>query len=69
MLVERLAIYPAYIAEPEKWLDASLRPAVLRACDAEGFARADGLDRGRWQDRFRPALAPALTENSDRTVE
>ena len=41
VLVERLAIYPAYIAQPEKWLDASLRPQVLRACDAEGFARSD----------------------------
>jgi FO synthase len=41
VLVERLAIYPAYIAQPEKWLDAPLRPQVLRICDSEGFARSD----------------------------
>ena len=46
VLVERLAIYPAYIAQPEQWLDASLRPQVLRACDAEGFARSDGWIAG-----------------------
>jgi FO synthase len=41
VLVERLAVYPTYIHDSAKWLDASLRPAVLRASDAEGFARTD----------------------------
>ena len=40
-LVPRLAIYPAYAREPERWLDAALRTPVLRAMDAEGFARPD----------------------------
>src|SRR5467141_1674921 len=30
LLVERLAIYPAYARDPGRWLDPALRPAVLR---------------------------------------
>jgi FO synthase len=41
VLVERLAIYPAYARDPERWLDAALRPAMLRAIDADGLARTD----------------------------
>ena len=40
-LVPRLAIYPEYALEPERWLDPALRTPVLRASDAEGFARPD----------------------------
>ena len=41
LLVERLAIYPAYTSELQRWLDPALRPAVLRAIDADGLARTD----------------------------
>jgi FO synthase len=41
LLVERLAIYPAYARAPERWLDPALRTAVLRTIDAQGFARTD----------------------------
>ncbi len=40
-LVPRLAIYPAYAIDPGRWLDPALRTPVLRAMDAEGFARPD----------------------------
>jgi FO synthase len=40
LLVERLAIYPEYALEPDRWLDAKLRTPVLRAIDAQGLARA-----------------------------
>ncbi len=40
-LLPRLAIYPAYARNPERWLDPALRAPVLKAMDAEGFARAD----------------------------
>jgi FO synthase len=30
-LVERLAIYPAYIEKADRWVDASLKSAVLRS--------------------------------------
>ena len=38
-LAERLAIYPAYAQNPERWLDPALQPRVRAASDAEGFAR------------------------------
>jgi FO synthase len=41
VLVERLAIYPSYVRQAERWLDPALRSPVLQAVDAEGFARAD----------------------------
>jgi FO synthase len=41
LLVERLAIYPAYARDLDRWVDPALRPAVLRAIDAQGLARSD----------------------------
>src|SRR6185437_307408 len=46
VLVERLAIYPAYARAPERWLDPGLRTAVLRALDSDGFARAERWSPG-----------------------
>ncbi len=40
-LQERLTIYPRYVLEKERWLDASLHENVLKKIDAEGFARLD----------------------------
>jgi FO synthase len=44
--VERLAIYPAYVREPARWLDAALVPRVLAASDGEGHARAEAWSPG-----------------------
>src|SRR5712664_779354 len=41
LLVERLAIYPAYTQAPPRWLDPALRTPVLHAIDAQGLARTD----------------------------
>ena len=41
VLTERLALYPAFAREPERWLDAALRRRVLDATDAEGYARSE----------------------------
>src|SRR5215813_8470722 len=41
LLVERLAIYPAYARDPGRWLHPALRTPVLQAIDAQGFARTD----------------------------
>jgi len=49
-LVERLAIYPAYAREPQRWLDPALRTLVLRAIDAEGLARTDAWMPGAETD-------------------
>ena len=41
VLVERLAVYPAYVRRAEIWLDPALRSAVRRGSDCEGFVRTD----------------------------
>ena len=39
-LVERLTIYPRFVATDDRsWIDAGLRPAVLKLSDSEGLAR------------------------------
>ena len=45
-LVERLAIYPTYARQPDKWVDAALRPAVLNMIDAEGCPRENDWSPG-----------------------
>jgi FO synthase len=46
VLVERLAIYPEWAQAPARWIDPAVAPAVLRASDAAGFARADAWSPG-----------------------
>jgi FO synthase len=76
-LVERLAIYPPYIRAGERWLDPALRSPVLRAVDAEGFARTDAWiagaahdapDLGPWPSAHsRPSGNPVASQNASRT--
>jgi FO synthase len=40
-LAPRLAVYPEYVAEPDRWLDAAVAPHVLGLTDGEGLARED----------------------------
>jgi len=61
LLVERLAIYPAYARVPEHWLDPALRTSVLQAIDVQGFARTDDWVPGAGTEppvdrRARPAF-------------
>jgi FO synthase len=46
LLVERLAIYPEYTADPARWLDPALRTPTLRALDTQGLARTDPWSPG-----------------------
>ena len=39
VLTERLAIHPAYAAEPARWLDPAMQTPVLRLMDSECYAR------------------------------
>jgi FO synthase len=41
VLTPRLAIYPDYALDPERWLDRALVKPVLAAIDSNGFARED----------------------------
>jgi FO synthase len=45
-LAPRLTVYPEYVHDAETWLDAGVRPAVLRAADSEGLARDDAWFSG-----------------------
>jgi FO synthase len=46
VLVERLAIYPAFAQRKDQWLAPALHARVLRMTDAEGFARAEAWTPG-----------------------
>lgn len=40
-LIERLPVYPAYVRDGSRWIDKAVIPSVLRASDANGWARDD----------------------------
>ncbi|MFT3930134.1 MAG: 5-amino-6-(D-ribitylamino)uracil--L-tyrosine 4-hydroxyphenyl transferase CofH [Spongiibacteraceae bacterium] len=46
LLQERLTIYPHFVLDKARWLDASLHANVLKKIDAEGFARLDAWTPG-----------------------
>ncbi len=46
LLLERLALYPAYANESAEWTDPAMTPLVLRAIDGEGFARTEDWSAG-----------------------
>jgi FO synthase len=76
-LTERLAIYPAYVREAPHWVDPAVHTAVLRAADADGFARGEvwtpGLRASGTRDRelSHPVFsAPAIeTSRLERIVQ
>lgn len=46
VLIERLALYPDYAMEEERWLDPEVQPFVRQAIDGQGFARMDNWSAG-----------------------
>ena len=74
-LAERLAIAPRHAQQAERWVDASLCPAVLRQLDSFGRVRADGWFAGAAQAlptaaaAWRPARAQGLSPGLRSTVE
>ncbi|MCC7366631.1 MAG: bifunctional FO biosynthesis protein CofGH [Dehalococcoidia bacterium] len=46
VLTERLALYPAYALDGDRWLDPAMRTPVIRAIDADGFARVEAWSPG-----------------------
>ena len=45
-LVERLAVYPDFIRNKNRWLSSQFHTPVVRAIDSEGFARTDTWSPG-----------------------
>jgi FO synthase len=80
LLLERLAIYPEYAVAPERWLEKDLGASVLRAIDADGFARTEewspgavvdippGYDRapGAWRPAAPSTVAPEVSRIIER---
>jgi FO synthase len=66
LLVERLAIYPAYVQDPARWLDARLRTPVLRAVDAQGLARTDPWIPGAGTEPPQQPLTQSLSPQAGR---
>jgi len=70
-LIERLALVPAYAAQPEAWTDPAITPRVRRFSDSRGFARPDRWYAGlgcelppiaaRWSSGARACTEPAAT--------
>ena len=69
LLVERLAIYPAYVQDPARWLDPKLRTPVLRAVDGQGLARTDAWAPGAGTPPPVKPLTPALSPQAGRGRE
>ena len=46
LLIERLALYPAYARDASKWTDPLVEPHVLQAIDGSGFARMENWSAG-----------------------
>lgn len=70
-LVQRLTIYPSYIADRARWVDGAVTPYLLRVSDTEGLARecdwrAGGVkppvqvSRGAPAARFGGAVSEAV---------
>src|SRR5262249_38652595 len=46
LLVERLPSYPEYCLDAARWHEPGIATDIVRACDAEGYARGDAWSPG-----------------------
>ena len=46
VLTERLALYPGYVQDAKRWVDARMTTALARQVDADGWPRTDGWHPG-----------------------
>jgi FO synthase len=71
ILVERLAVYPAYVADAATWIAPRLHGLTLRAADAQGFARMDSWSPGMplAADHAMPMRAKLPLEGVDRQMK
>ena len=64
VLIERLTAYPRYARAMGDWIGESLRTAILRGSDAEGFAREDLWSPGDKDARLPAKLLDRLARTS-----
>ena len=59
VLVERLCVYPEYVARPDPWLSGRMRGPVLALATSEGLATVGLSPSGQnWQDPDEPVGLP-----------
>jgi len=69
-LVERLALVPAYAAQPRRWTDPAMTTRVLQFSDSRGFARPDrwhagsGCELPRLAKRWSSSDATRIPDDS-----
>ena len=69
-LVERLCVYPEYVAKPDPWLAGRMRDPVLGLADEQGLARDGALPVGSvWQDPDDTMPSSAGDDDMWRTAE
>jgi FO synthase len=61
-LAPRLAVYPGFVADPERWLDPAVAPHVLALADSDGLAREDEWAAGAAADGKPEPRAAALLD-------
>ncbi len=79
ILVERLAIYPSFVADPQRWIAPQLQTPVLRLSDGRGLAREDRWSPGGLEALPVPGVArlraqdaqasPPIMESLDRMAD
>ncbi len=72
-LVNRLAIYPAYVRDADTWLAPEVATHVRRMSDSEGFARDDGWAPGNTEPPPAPLVLssqvdPEIVRSVDRAT-
>jgi FO synthase len=66
ILVPRLPVYPAWVADTGRWLHSKVATRVLQSADAEGWARDDDWAPGL---TFAPKPRPILLNKVDPALE
>ncbi len=61
-LDQRLTIYPSFVRDPDRWLDAKLRFPILKQSDSGGFAKRDTWTPGATEPI--PILEKTLLERT-----
>ncbi len=67
LLLERLALHPAYALDAEKWVDEKLRSKAWAAMDAEGFARIELWAPGTTEDIPNEAVREVRGDRHSKT--
>ncbi len=69
VLLERLAVYPRFVEEKERWIAPALQGHVWRMADAEGFARTEAWAPGaQVPPPPMPVTGPLLLDRAANSV-